>query len=357
MREIVRVDMPRTMATWTTKRVLLYAHGGLVSEESGVQRVADFRRPMLDAQVYPLAFAWRSDLWTTVGNILEDVARRRRPEGWLDSTKDFMLDRLDDLLEPVARRLGGKALWSEMKENAVRAGDGADAAAALAAGGARLVAEHLVALERADPALEIHLAGHSAGSILLGPLVEILTGAPAAGGLTRPIGSITLWAPACTVALFDRYYAPAIRAGRVARTALFVLTDQAEQDDNCSRIYNKSLLYLVANAFEDRARIPFTNPDGTPILGMERFLGTAAIRALRATKALEVVRAPNLSAAGSRDASRASSHASFDNDESTLRATLARILGTASTGTRFAINRSAGTFDARRRDLAVSRGR
>jgi hypothetical protein len=36
----------------------------------------------------------------------------------LDTTKDFVLDRLDDALEPLARSLGGKALWDEMKENA-----------------------------------------------------------------------------------------------------------------------------------------------------------------------------------------------------------------------------------------------
>lgn len=30
-----------------------------------------------------------------------------------------MLDRLDDALEPIARKLTGKAGWDEMKKNAV----------------------------------------------------------------------------------------------------------------------------------------------------------------------------------------------------------------------------------------------
>ncbi len=53
------------------------------------------------------------------GQLLSDAVRRRRPEGILDATKDFMLDRLDDALEPIARMLTGKAEWNEMKENAL----------------------------------------------------------------------------------------------------------------------------------------------------------------------------------------------------------------------------------------------
>jgi hypothetical protein len=76
---------------------------------------------LLNANVYPISFIWHSDYWTTVTNILQDAIRRRRPEGLLDSTKDFMLDRLDDALEPLARTLTGKAEWDEMKENALDA--------------------------------------------------------------------------------------------------------------------------------------------------------------------------------------------------------------------------------------------
>ncbi len=76
---------------------------------------------MLAAGIYPLTFIWHSDYWTTVKNILNDAFQRRRPEGALDAAKDFMLDRLDDALEPLARVLSGKAAWDEMKENALAA--------------------------------------------------------------------------------------------------------------------------------------------------------------------------------------------------------------------------------------------
>src|SRR3546814_5102997 len=106
------------MEGWKKKRVLLYAHGGLVPEESAIQRVADYREAMLAQQIYPLCFVWKTDFWTTLGNILKDAARPRS-EGLIEKAKDLLLDRLDDTLEPLARVIGGKAVWDEMKENAL----------------------------------------------------------------------------------------------------------------------------------------------------------------------------------------------------------------------------------------------
>lgn len=118
---IFEQDIPRVMEPWGEKHLLLYAHGGLVGEDATVQRLADYRPALLNANVYPISFIWHSDYWTTITNILQDAIRRRRPEGFLDLTKDFMLDRLDDALEPLARTLTGKAEWDEMKENALDA--------------------------------------------------------------------------------------------------------------------------------------------------------------------------------------------------------------------------------------------
>ena len=62
----------------------------------------------------------------------------------------------------------------------------------------------------------------------------------------------------------------------IGRFALFALSDKAEQDDHCARIYNKSLLYMVSRAFEAR---PFG--EGTPLLGMEKWIARdAAVREL-----------------------------------------------------------------------------
>jgi hypothetical protein len=334
-------DVPHTLAEWGTgtRHLLLYAHGGLVGEDTAVQRLADYREAMLAKHVYPLSFIWHSDFWTTAKNILEDAVRRRRPEGILDSTKDFMLDRFDDALEPLARSLGGKSQWSEMKENAMLASTGKQ-------GGARLVSRLVRALTAATTNVKIHLVGHSAGSIFLAPLAQLL----AQAGVT--IESCTLWAPACTLELFKRYYAPAIGKNSIERFAIFTLTDDVEQDDDCAKIYNKSLLYLVSHALEERARIPVFR-DGMPLLGMERYLRKDAdFMKLVESKRIDWVRAPNTARKGSDSHSTARRHGDFDDDGPTLIATLARVLDSGSSVKEFVINRSASALQSRRQELA-----
>ena len=330
IKEIIHTDFVQRTSSWTKRRLVLYAHGGLVSQDSALQRLADYRRQMLPREIYPIAFIWKSDYWTTLRNMLEDATRHRRPEGVLDGTKDFMLDRLDDALEPLARRLTGKAQWDEMKENAL-------CATTTAKGGARCLADQIVALAASDSRLEIHLVGHSAGSIFLAPLLSYLL----AKGI-QP-STCSLWAPACTVSLFQEHYLPAIKANKLGDLALFTLTDQAEQDDDCARIYNKSLLYLVSNAFEKSVRIPLLRPKGEAILGMEKFieadaslaqLFNPATPAAVGAPALSWIRSPNAEPVGSLHGARAASHGAFDDDPAVVAATIGRILGTGAAGDR-----------------------
>ncbi|HEX5050760.1 MAG TPA: C1 family peptidase [Planctomycetota bacterium] len=333
-------DIPARFAQWQTgdRHLLLYAHGGLVGEDSAVQRVADYREAMLGQQIYPLSFIWHSDFWTTCKNILEDAVRRRRPEGMLDSAKDFMLDRFDDALEPIARVLGGRAQWQEMQENA-------EGATSNAEGGARLVGKLVGKLVRSTPRVKVHLVGHSAGSIFLGPLARLL----AQGGVA--IESCTMWAPACTTALFDRDYAPAIERGAIGRFALFTLTDRAEQDDSCAGIYHKSLLYLVSNALEDKPRIPIVR-DGVALLGMEKFAKQhERLTKLIAKKKVDWIRSPNTARPGSPDHSTAREHGAFDDDQPTLVATMARMLGKGGGPETFAFQRSASSMRDRRQAI------
>jgi hypothetical protein len=322
--EIVEQEYPRITEEWTRPHLLLYAHGGLVSEETAIQRVADYHEPLLASQVYPLAFVWRTDYWTTVSNILDDALHRRRPEGILDAAKDFMLDRLDDALEPIARIFTGKASWDEMKENAMLASTREEGGAAIVAGLIRRLLASGVKVPR------IHLVGHSAGSIFLAYLLNELTRPAEDGSAGASIETCTLWAPACTTQLFRETYVPAIRAGRIRNFALFTLTDDAERDDHCANIYRKSLLYLVSNAFEEKWRVPVIKGDssGEPLLGLERSLARdSTVQGLLKQRRIEWVRSPNQQKVGTIGAARAAHHGDFDDDEATVRATLARILG------------------------------
>lgn len=306
-------DMPRVMKAWPTKRLVLYAHGGLVSEQAAVQRLSEYRPALLASHVYPLAFVWNSDFWTTLKNILSDSVRRRRPEGFLDGAKDFLLDRIDDMLEPLARALTGRAQWKEMKENAVMASN--------PGGAAWLVAQHLAKLVQKFPDLEINVIGHSAGSIFHGPLLQLLTQTH-----QLKVNTCTLWAPACTVPFFKSDYLPLIESKAIDRFAAFVLTDKAENDDDCAKIYNRSLLYLVSNAFEDEARIPGFR-DGWPILGMQKFIDKdKALRLLFSSGQAELVLSPNSEAQAGLRACTARSHGAFDDDQPCVQSTFSRLL-------------------------------
>lgn len=315
--QVFKNELPEAIESAGYKHILLYAHGGLVSENSAVQRLADYRSTMLASGIYPFTFIWHSDYWTTVKNVLDDAFRRRRPEGALDAAKDFMLDRLDDALEPLARVLSGKAAWDEMKENALGATENTK-------GGARAVVAHLKRLiDKLPPAKapKIHLVGHSAGSIFHAPFLTALNDAEI------DVESLTLWAPACTVELFKQHYLPAIKKKRIKRFALFALSDKSEQDDHCANIYHKSLLYLVSHAFESKPRIPLFQ-EGVPILGMEKYLRKdAELAALFKGENASLVISPNNKPLNSIDASTALHHGDFDDDAATVRATLRRILG------------------------------
>lgn len=315
IREIIQEEIPRITKKWKKRRLLLYAHGGLVGEKLAVQRVADYRQPLLDAQVYPLAFVWHSDFWSTLKNILSEAVRQRKPEGLLDNMTDFMLDRLDDTLEPLARFIGGKSQWDEMKENALRATTDNK-------GGARVVAAELKKLVADGKIDEIHVAAHSAGSIFMAPLVNMIAA-------YAPIQTVTLWAPACTMALFRQHYLPLLSGAnrKIKAFALYTLTDRAEQDDHCAHVYHKSLLYLVSQAFEDAFQPIDPRWPGVPLLGMAKFAAEDPdLKKLLQNKTAEWVLSPN-NKTQPRWAAKSSSHGGFDDDKATVAGTLVRILG------------------------------
>jgi hypothetical protein len=323
--------------------------------------VAEYRSALLQAQVYPIAFVWKSDYWTTISNILRDAVRQRRPEGVLDAAKDFMLDRLDDALEPIARFVTGKAEWTEMKENAILATVTQNQKPEKT-GGARFAAERLAALCKSG-SYEVHVVSHSAGSIFEAYLVQKLAtrgtiqDGPLQGeqGWGIPIRTCTLWAPACTIDLFNATYRPLIAAGAIEKLALFTLTDDAEKDDSCANIYHKSLLYLVSNAFEERFHMPgFPKHAGEPVLGMEKWIRSPVSKGGLGDffgKSAEWVRSPNQEPEGSPSHATARHHGDFDDDLPTLQATMARILSRQQVKAGFTFQHSASSMRDRRQAI------
>lgn len=339
---IFQEDIPRITQDWEKTRILLYAHGGLVGESTFLQRVAEYRSGFLLHQVYPLAFVWHTDLWSTISNIIKDASMDRRPEGILDDSLDFMLDRFDETLEAIVRGLNVRGLWDEMKENAWLATTKVD-------GGARFVLEELANLiEQSNNPVEVHMAGHSAGSIFLAPVAQYFTSNRKIStlnnisGLGKKIATCTLWAPAIGTKGFHETYSPAILSRKINDFSLYTLTDEKEQDDHCAHIYHKSLLYMVSNALENRI--------GEPLLGMEKYVNEDKELLKLFTKPYaHWVKAPK------NYISDAKHHGDFDDDWQTVVSTLKNIIKPDRLRKKkeliFNFNRSSASLNDRRRSL------
>lgn len=141
--------------------------------------------------------------------------------------------------------------------------------------------------------VNIHLIGHSAGSIVHSHLVEKLI------SLGWSFKTVQFMAPAVTNELFDVTILKAIQNKKVANYYQYHLTDDIELKDNCS-IYSKSLLYLVSNSFEPGRK--------TPILGMQKFFEKESRYQLPKIKYYH--------SAGTY--SKSTSHGGFDNDIATI---------------------------------------
>lgn len=258
--------------------------------------------PVLKAlKIYPVFFLWRTGLWEELRDVLTGPGQRAA------ARVQELSDVSDLLLETFARSFV-RPVWQEMKRDATRAvfpgtlpnavtGEGWKAASLLVTG-AR------------DAGMRVHFVGHSAGAILLG---ELLSRAFAAEGTIRDgLGTISLFAPACTEdyfeALQDKLHA--VLGANPASIVIYNLPDELEREDTVGGIYRKSLLYLVSNALEDKPE--------TPILGFEKVAARVAARHSNVRLILS-------DEAGGESGSR--SHSGFDDDPATLNHLVNRVLG------------------------------
>lgn len=237
------------------KQIVIFAHGGLNSEGDSIRRIQTLAPYFKENGVYPLFLTWKTGLLESIVAIMEDSVGRLFPryEGFEDvlkKAKEKAADIFDRTLEVASENLGVKAIWSQMKQNAA-----ASAQKGNNDRGSFLTVKALVRLKEKHPSLKIHLVGHSAGSILLGHLLQDCP------RNNLQIASCTLYAAACSVDFANRHYAWAVNKEILNKEDLHMhlLSDQREKDDTVGP-YQKSLLYLVSRALENRHK--------TPLLGM-----------------------------------------------------------------------------------------
>ena len=278
------------------KGLLFYAHGGLNAPEDAAIRTSAMTEVFMANGIYPYSVFYDTGLLATLCDLItgQGAAITQRSGGLLDLT--------DDLIEKAIGGVG-KKLWNEMK---------ADASLPFEPGYAGETALRLFADKLTNGKLPIHLVGHSTGAILVGRLLAALDRI-VPGGLA--IDSCSLMAPACSIDFYRQMFRPRLGGSATApvkiwKMTLYCLGDGAEQDDQVTPLYNKSLLYLVSNAFEQQRFMP--------LLGMETFLKKARV----ADDPLKIWIANQAGAP-----SKSTTHGGFDNDPDTMNDILRSALG------------------------------
>ncbi|MEJ2322603.1 MAG: C1 family peptidase [Gammaproteobacteria bacterium] len=274
--------------------VLFYAHGGLNSPKDSARRINAMRDVFKANRVYPFHVMYDTGLVEE----LKDLITRK--EGDAEERVGAISDLTDRFIEGLIRR-PGTLLWNEMKQDALQAFDRDGA-------GTDALERFVTHLSRRKPMKRLHLVGHSTGAIVIAHLLHVIR--------RRRIRfeSCALMAPACSIDLYNDTYLDVIRGRtrvRLGDFAVYNLKDALERDDNVARVYRKSLLYLVSNAFEETGE--------RPLLGMEKFR-----KQVRFARGLPKMYFSN-GASGPR--TRSTCHGGFDNDIHTMNDILRRVLG------------------------------
>lgn len=294
-------------ATDRIPRLMVWAHGGLVSEKSALQFAARDIDTWKANGVWPLFFVWETGAFETLAQRREE---RNKPgaRGWFT----------DELWEEIASALGSK-LWDAMKSSAFAAND--------PAGGAtfslKIVKEVQTALQSNNIEAEVHLVGHSAGAIFHTYFWRNCLDA----GLVPK--SVQFLAPAVRVDVFkpsvlDHVASGFSNAKPPTSFRLFAMTDQLERKDwTMNKVgYGRSILYAVSESFESGRPVRLlgmekhvrADPQLTKLFGLAGAAGRA--------KAIFSV----TSGAPDHEASKSRTHG-FDNDETTIHAVALHILG------------------------------
>jgi Caspase domain/N-acetylmuramoyl-L-alanine amidase len=282
-------------------KLMFYAHGGLNSEAGSLKKAhRDLFWWKLNG-VYPIFFIWHTDLGSAIGDILR---RHQAARGVLDKISEKISDAADRVIEEMLHATVGIAVWDSMKFSAAEASTGE--------GGAKYVAGKVSALVAAHAGkVELHAVGHSAGVNFHSHFIN---------ATQVPFASLQMLAPAIRIDEYKQRLDPIILDSTIKTAKIYTMRDKPERDDDCARIYHKSLLYLISRGLEIKR--------DEPILGLERFLTKDPQVAERfgvspgPNTRGEVIFAPSAK-------STAKKHGAFDDDIPTMNNVAAVIRGSA----------------------------
>ncbi|MFC4215419.1 C1 family peptidase [Pseudophaeobacter arcticus] len=270
-REGLRKSIKDLLNSYPGRDLMIFAHGGLNTKEDALRRAQVLGPWFEDNKILPIFVLWRTGFGETLANIGADFLnsifpsleqQRSGVEELVHRLSKQVEKRVDRGFEALAEKVMGKAVWSQMKQNAQAANQ--HSATRNLTGGMRELADFLKSYQAsADRPLRLHLLGHSAGAILLGHFARDLA-------RFSDIASLGLLAPACTLKFANAHFAPLVAAGRLASDKLYIV-NLSRKNERADRVgpYNKSLLYLVSRAFEMPRKTPLLGLDDSWILDCE----------------------------------------------------------------------------------------
>jgi hypothetical protein len=278
------------------QHLVIYCHGGLNALADEAARIARMKPVFKRYGIYNLHLMWGTDFFGELFQKVGPVAHQRMG-GIFSEAADIAFE--------VLAMLPGGRVWRHIKEDAANSfAPGGPFGGGVA--GLSPVLDHLV---KTPGKVKVHIVAHSAGAILAGHLLAWLK---TSSLKALPVDAVHLMAPACTTGFLRANYAAAQAKG--TKIHLYNLTGEAELDDSVGleavplKPYNKSLLYLVSNAFE---------AEPGSLAGMEAFKAD-----LPAWSGLGVDYAD-----ANGKATSSTTHGGFDNDGRTLTTIVSRILG------------------------------
>lgn len=304
--------IPERTKSWAKKRILFYIHGGLNDEDAAARRIIAFRDVLLENEIYPVHIMWESGVLESVTSMLCDMVtpddeRAARVTDWLKRTRSALTEAKDWTFEMTAA-IPGTKLWNEMKENGRLASVGDAGGMSIIADVVKKSAANVSAAEKKR--WEFHVTGHSAGAIVTAHAMQLLVQAG------FDFKTLQLFAPAITIADFDTLVVQSIKDGLCPVPRTYVLRNEDELDDTVGP-YDKSLLYLVSNAFEGQR--------GKPVLGIKTFLEKDA--RMRALLGPTLVTADPSIKKAAYPFSSSRTHGGFDNDPPTMNSMIWHIKG------------------------------
>jgi hypothetical protein len=289
-------------------KLLIWAHGGLIAENDGLWIAHLQVEWWKKNNIYPIHFVWETGFFDAIRQILSGA---RAGAGERGVSRDIWDYTTDPAVEVLARTLGGAKIWSAMKESSRLAS--ADS------GGATYTAKKMAAFcQKHQGDIELYAVGHSAGSIFHS---WFLPKAFAEG--VPPFAALYFLAPAMQIDEFKERLLAHL-GSNIQHLTMFTMKKDWERDDSVAKIYQKSLLYLIYYALENKRK--------TSILGLEESLRKdseiAKLFGLKGTSSqkAEIVWSVSQAVTGN-SASTAKTHGGFDNDRPTMNSLARRILG------------------------------